>query len=86
MDWDWITCCIFTATDNHEDERQILQAFITHTQLAPAIFFAIYYRCARHPCLNILRTDYHHGITVTCPGFYGPQGRVIRMGLSSLTW
>ena len=25
---------------------------------------------------------YHQGITVTCPGFYGPQGRVLRMGLA----
>jgi uridine phosphorylase len=25
--------------------------------------------------------DYHQGITVTCPGFYGPQGRVLRLGL-----
>jgi uridine phosphorylase len=26
--------------------------------------------------------DFFHGITVTCPGFYGPQGRVLRMGLA----
>jgi len=26
---------------------------------------------------------FHQGITVTCPGFYGPQGRVLRMGLSN---
>src|SRR5204862_1159637 len=25
--------------------------------------------------------DFHHGITVTCPGFYGPQGRVLRLGV-----
>ena len=25
--------------------------------------------------------DFHQGITVTCPGFYGPQGRVLRLGL-----
>jgi uridine phosphorylase len=25
---------------------------------------------------------FHQGITVTCPGFYGPQGRVLRMGLT----
>jgi len=24
---------------------------------------------------------YHHGITVTCPGFYAPQGRVVRANL-----
>lgn len=26
---------------------------------------------------------FHKGITVTCPGFYGPQGRILRLGLSS---
>ena len=26
---------------------------------------------------------FHHGITVTCPGFYGPQGRVLRLGLTN---
>jgi uridine phosphorylase len=24
---------------------------------------------------------FHQGITVTCPGFYGPQGRILRLGL-----
>jgi uridine phosphorylase len=24
---------------------------------------------------------FYTGITVTCPGFYGPQGRVLRLGL-----
>jgi uridine phosphorylase len=24
---------------------------------------------------------FHTGITVTCPGFYGPQGRILRLGL-----
>jgi uridine phosphorylase len=24
---------------------------------------------------------FHQGITVTCPGFYGPQGRVLRLGV-----
>ncbi|MBK8493660.1 MAG: nucleoside phosphorylase [Chitinophagaceae bacterium] len=27
--------------------------------------------------------QFHKGITVTCPGFFGPQGRVLRLGLSS---
>jgi uridine phosphorylase len=27
--------------------------------------------------------DFHQGITVTCPGFYGPQGRVLRLGISN---
>ena len=27
-------------------------------------------------------SGFHHGITVTCPGFYGPQGRVLRAPLA----
>jgi uridine phosphorylase len=26
--------------------------------------------------------NYHQGITVTCPGFYAPQGRILRLGLA----
>jgi len=26
---------------------------------------------------------YYQGITVTCPGFYGPQGRILRLGISN---
>ena len=29
--------------------------------------------------LNKIATDMHHGITATAPGFYGPQGRTIRL-------
>jgi uridine phosphorylase len=25
---------------------------------------------------------FHQGITVTCPGFYAPQGRILRLGLA----
>lgn len=29
--------------------------------------------------LNKIASDMHHGITATAPGFYGPQGRAIRL-------
>ena len=29
--------------------------------------------------LNAVASDMHHGITATAPGFYGPQGRAIRL-------
>jgi uridine phosphorylase len=71
----------FYRPDNHEEERHILQAFITHTQMAPP-FSMPYISSASATLLKHFATDYHHGITVTCPGFYGPQGRVLRMGLA----
>jgi len=71
----------FYRPHNHEEERHILQAFITHTQLAPP-FSLPYIASASASMLKHFTVDYHQGITVTCPGFYGPQGRVIRMGLA----
>jgi uridine phosphorylase len=61
-------------------EQEILQAFITHTQLHqqfahPAISSASGY------LLRYFTEGYFTGITITCPGFYGPQGRVLRLGL-----
>ena len=62
-------------------EQDILQAFITHTQL---------HQQFAHPriagasafLLKHFTDGYFNGITVTCPGFYGPQGRILRLGLS----
>jgi uridine phosphorylase len=71
----------FYRPQNHEEERHIIQAFITHTQLAPP-FSLPYITPASASLLKHFTVDYHQGITVTCPGFYGPQGRVIRMGLA----
>ena len=31
--------------------------------------------------LKHFASDFYSGITVTCPGFYGPQGRVLRLGI-----
>jgi uridine phosphorylase len=61
-------------------EQEILQAFITHTQLHqqfahPAIASASGF------LLKHFTEGYFNGITITCPGFYGPQGRILRLGL-----
>ena len=61
-------------------EQEILQAFVTHTQLHqqfanPAIASASGF------LLKHFTNGYHTGITITCPGFYGPQGRILRLGL-----
>lgn len=71
----------FYRTQNNEEEKQIIHSFKTHTQLttgnvAPYIFGG------SPSLLKLFVKDYHHGITVTCPGFYGPQGRVLRLGLA----
>jgi uridine phosphorylase len=72
----------FYRMEHNSEEKQLLQSFITQTQLnthfaAPSIC------TASASLIKHFVTDFHQGITVTCPGFYGPQGRVLRLGLRS---
>lgn len=70
----------FYRFSNNDEELQIKQSFVTHTQIdavtQPYIFGA------SPALLKEFVRDFYHGITVTCPGFYGPQGRVLRLGLA----
>ena len=71
----------FYNMQTNVEDNQILQAFNNHTQLNESSV-APYINGASPKLLKEFTEDFHHGITVTCPGFYGPQGRVLRMGLS----
>jgi uridine phosphorylase len=71
----------FYRHSNNEEEKQIAHAFVTHTQMhhqtgTPYVFGAA------PGLLKKFVQDFFQGITVTCPGFYGPQGRVLRLGLA----
>jgi uridine phosphorylase len=68
--------------EHNEQEIQLLQSFITHTQL-PAQVTNPYISLSSGSLLKHFVEGYHHGITVTCPGFYGPQGRVLRLGVKN---
>ncbi len=61
--------------------EDLLQAFITHTQIQ-APFARPTLAGAAPGLLRQFTEGYFQGITVTCPGFYGPQGRVLRLGLA----
>ena len=71
----------FYRMENNDEEKEILQAFNTHTQLSSGNV-SPYIQMASVYLLKHFTTNYHQGITVTCPGFYGPQGRVLRLGLA----
>ncbi len=71
----------FYLLPNNEEEKQLLQAFNTHTQMHQRISNP-YISSADITLLKNFVNGFHQGITVTCPGFYGPQGRVLRMGLT----
>jgi uridine phosphorylase len=66
--------------ENNTEETQILQAFDTHIQLNRGTLTP-YITAGGIRIMKEFVDGFHHGITVTCPGFYGPQGRVLRMGL-----
>ncbi len=71
----------FYRYDNNEEERQLLSHFMTHTGTGDSASQP-YISSASASLLKHFAQPYHQGITVTCPGFYGPQGRVLRLGLS----
>ena len=68
--------------DNNEEEKQIVQYFVQHTQIN-STFSQPYITGASAAILKHFVDGFHQGITVTCPGFYGPQGRVLRLGLTN---
>lgn len=68
--------------NNNEEEKQILQQFIAQTQINSS-FSQPYIGTAGSAVLKHFVDGFYHGITVTCPGFYGPQGRVLRLGLTN---
>jgi len=71
----------FYRHDDTEEDNALLQSFTTQTQLHHRLAQP-YISGASPSLLKHFVDGFHHGITVTCPGFYGPQGRVLRLGLN----
>ena len=70
----------FYERENNEEEKAILAAFDEHTKIT-AHKIQPYIATASADLLKHFTEGYSHGITVTCPGFYGPQGRILRLPL-----
>ena len=70
----------FYRLEQNEQENQLIQSFITHTQLNAQVCNP-YISTASPSLLKYFVEGFHQGITITCPGFYGPQGRVLRLGV-----
>ena len=71
----------FYRLESNTEEQQMLQQFIAHTQLTGNI--QPYLVAGSSHILKHFVDGFHQGITVTCPGFYGPQGRILRLGISN---
>jgi len=72
----------FYRYDKTADDKAMAEAFIAQTGLDTAITNP-YAFSGSETLLRKFGQEFHKGITVTCPGFFGPQGRVLRLGLSS---
>ncbi len=71
----------FYETNKTEKELQIIDAFKEHTGLKTGNVIP-YIFSSSEQLLSQFSKNYHHGITVGCPGFYGPQGRILRLKLA----
>lgn len=66
---------------NNPDETYIINEFIKHTGLEGKSVVP-YIAEGAISLRKHFGAGFVHGITVTCPGFYGPQGRVLRAPLA----
>lgn len=58
--------------------HDISQAFMAHTEWPQKLAYP-YITQASEKLLQKIDSGYHKGITATSPGFYGPQGRILRL-------
>ena len=70
----------FYRLEQNDEEKQLLHSFVTHTQMHGQMSYPYISSCAASLIKHFVK-GFYHGITVTCPGFYGPQGRVLRLGI-----
>ena len=72
----------FYRLEQNDEEKQLLHSFVTSTQMHSQIGHP-YIAGASGSLIKHFVKNFYQGITVTCPGFYGPQGRVLRLGISN---
>lgn len=68
--------------DKSTEEKGIADAFVQQTGLNTDITRP-YAFAGSAELLQKFNHGFHKGMTVTCPGFYGPQGRILRLNVSS---
>jgi uridine phosphorylase len=72
----------FYKYEKTTDDKAMAEAFVDQTKLDTSITNP-YAFSGSEMLLQKFGEGFHKGITVTCPGFFGPQGRVLRLGLSN---
>jgi len=72
----------FYSYEKSPADKEMIEAFISHTNLDTVITNP-YTFAGSEMLLKKFGSEFHKGITVTCPGFFGPQGRILRLDLAS---
>ncbi len=72
----------YYSYEKTSEEKELIAAFIEQTGLLTEITIPYAFEGSAD-LISKFSSGYHKGITVTCPGFYGPQGRILRLGLKS---
>jgi len=70
----------YYAFDPNMVDNTMCEAFMTHTGWNPDLSKP-YFVKGSQKLITLFEKGMHKGLTVTAPGFYGPQGRVLRLGL-----
>ncbi len=68
----------FYAGRNEVCHTEMEEPFMTHTSWNP-LLHRPYFIDSSDKLFNTIAKDMTHGITISAPGFYGPQGRQLRL-------
>lgn len=69
----------------HISEQTVIDDFVKHQHWNPNLAKP-YLVGGSEKLINQIAFDIQQGITVTAPGFYGPQGRVLRLPIADEKW
>jgi uridine phosphorylase len=73
----------YYAYDKTKEEDELIDAFVQQTKLDTRITIPYISKGSETLLNQFPNEQYQKGITVTCPGFYGPQGRILRLPLAA---
>lgn len=62
-----------------QEEDILINSFIEHADLYKKHIIPYFFPGDHDLLQAFVRSGYFHGITATCPGFYAPQGRMLRI-------
>lgn len=76
---------LYYSLAHNPEEQALLTAFKKHTELDKAGIQPYFAAGDNDGLQAFIKAGYAHGITATCPGFYGPQGRALRLPIAFRT-